>query len=330
MGTLYPLESLRTILLWMAGYGVVFLPPAGLGLLLTKPGSYRVAVTVGVFVLVAALYGSNWRQINLFEATTPLPVFLMALGAVTTLAIHKNRENPFTRTRLILRMTMVALSFGLLGKIILNAQLLHYGFAFTMLGTLLALVTLVGWVPDFIARRGGYGQVFKATAFAVLLVAIPALLNVVNYRLSHKQYVVSKGPDSFIADGRGILVNTAVSEIAKRLRPDQTLAVLPEGAMLNYLSRRVNPTPYVNFMPPELIMFGEAHILDSFRVRPPDYIALVHKNTAEYGFPFFGRDYGQQLFAWIVHNYRGIRLIGDFPLQSERFGILLLQRNAPQ
>ena len=35
----------------------------------------------------------------------------------------------------------------------------------------------------------------------------------------------------------------ALSWIQNNVPPNATLAVLPEGAMINYLSRRVNPTP---------------------------------------------------------------------------------------
>ena len=38
--------------------------------------------------------------------------------------------------------------------------------------------------------------------------------------------------------------------------------------MVNYLARRVNPTPYINFMPPELIMFGEENMVAAFRSSP--------------------------------------------------------------
>ena len=78
-------------------------------------------------------------------------------------------------------------------------------------------------------------------------------------------------------------------------------------------------------MPPELVMFGEERIVASFQKHPPDYIALVHKDTAEYGFPLFGRDYGRQLFEWLANHYQPVHLIGAPPLRDQRFGILLLQ-----
>jgi hypothetical protein len=85
----------------------------------------------------------------------------------------------------------------------------------------------------------------------------------------------------------------------------------------------------MNFMPLEFALYGEDRILESFRARPPNYIALVHKDTSEYGFRFFGRDYGQTLWAWVQKNYHPVALIGDPPLRDEKFGILLVGRNQP-
>ena len=106
------------------------------------------------------------------------------------------------------------------------------------------------------------------------------------------------------------------------------MAVLPEGVMLNYLARRSSSTAHTNFMPPELILYGEERILADFKKSPPDYVALVHKDTTEYGFPLFGKDYGTLLYAWINANYEPVRLIGRRPLkQKNQFGIEIRRRS---
>jgi len=37
----------------------------------------------------------------------------------------------------------------------------------------------------------------------------------------------------------------------------------------------------VNFMPVELLMFGEEATLAAFAAAPPDWVALVHKDAEE-------------------------------------------------
>jgi hypothetical protein len=141
---------------------------------------------------------------------------------------------------------------------------------------------------------------------------------------------VGTGVDRFHADVRGRIVGDALRWIEERARgaaQPPTLAVLPEGVMLNYLARLENPTPYVNIMPPELAMFGERAILDAFRATPPDLVLIAHKDTSEYGAPFFARDYGRELGAWITANYEVARVFGDPPLRpGSVFGIAALVR----
>ena len=90
-------------------------------------------------------------------------------------------------------------------------------------------------------------------------------------------------------------MNRLLDRVARELPADGTLLVLPEGVTVNYLARRRSPTPYVNFMPPELLMYGEDAIVAALEADPPDLVALVHKSTAEYGLPLFGTHYGRRV-----------------------------------
>ncbi len=140
---------------------------------------------------------------------------------------------------------------------------------------------------------------------------------------------VGTGPDQFWADAqRADIVNDAILAAEQIIPANKTVACFPEGIMINYLSRRQTATPYVNFNPPDLLLFGEDRMLAAMNATPPDYIFLVHKDTSEFGERFFGRDYGRKLFAWIEENYREQPLpmldLGAEPLRGNRFGIRLL------
>jgi hypothetical protein len=106
--------------------------------------------------------------------------------------------------------------------------------------------------------------------------------------------------------------------------------------MINYLARRPTATRFVNFNPPDLLLFGEANMIRALQNSPPDFIFIVHKDTSEFGVRFFGNDYAQNLFAWIQANYMEVRLppdldLGAEPLKSARFGIrLLVPRPGPE
>ena len=52
-------------------------------------------------------------------------------------------------------------------------------------------------------------------------------------------------------------------------------------------------------------------------------VALVHKDTREYGREF-GRDYGRRLMAWVSARYEQAALYGAQPLTDGRFGVAIL------
>jgi len=96
--------------------------------------------------------------------------------------------------------------------------------------------------------------------------------------------------------------------------------------MLNYLSRRENPTGFINLMPPEVLMFGQNRILRAFEVNPPDYIVLVlRSDPADFGYKSFAADYGKEIYRWIEQNYRQVPAATD-----PRYPMLLLERSKPQ
>jgi len=109
-----------------------------------------------------------------------------------------------------------------------------------------------------------------------------------------------------------------------------SLAVLPEGAYLNFVLRRPNPTGFVQLMPPELITWGEEEVLKAYQRSPPDVVVLLHRDWSEYGTGAFGTTLGRELVRWLRGNYRSVRIVGDPPFAAESdFGAEILHRRAP-
>ena len=329
MGTSNITASVEAILRWLGLYILVFGLAAAVACALPRRSAGWPWLLPAVFVIAAAVLAASWQSTAWLSAARPLPVLLIVIGAASLVQFVKKRRDAQQSAPLIIRLTVLVYAFALLGKVILNVHVYHYGFALAMPATLITIAALLCWAPAAIDHRGGNGSVFRAAALAVLTVTIFAHLEVQQSYLRWKTHPVSQGADLILSDPRGEMVNAALSAITSRIQSNQTLTVLPEGVMLNYLSRRTSSVPLMNFMPLEFALYGEDRILESFRARPPNYIALVHKDTSEYGFRFFGRDYGQTLWAWVQKNYHPVALIGDPPLRDEKFGILLVGRNQP-
>ena len=106
--------------------------------------------------------------------------------------------------------------------------------------------------------------------------------------------------------------------------------MLPEGVMLNYLSRRRNPTPFFNFMPPELLMFGEQAMVEALIENPPDWVVMTGRGASEYGYEYLGRGYGERLAGWVRDNYDLFERVDAGPdVPSNAMSWALILKHAP-
>ncbi|HVS08991.1 MAG TPA: glycosyltransferase family 39 protein [Planctomycetota bacterium] len=327
-----PLEHLRQMTVATAGWALALLSPLLAAFLARRLRAPSRALALAVFaaegLALLAVPETAW-----LHAARPLPLFLLAILAAFAASLWRREVAP-RATLGAIELALAVFALLLLGKMGLNARVQHYGFALAMPATLVVTVALVGWIPSLLERRGAHGYLFRAAALALLAVSVARHLQRSAQFIRTKTATVASGADAFRSDPiRGPMVGAALAEIRRRLPEQATLAVLPEGVMLNVLARRANPTPFVNFMPPELAMFGEESILSAFRANPPDFVVLAHKDTSEYGFPLFGREYGRDLYAWVRSNYSPRWQVGyphaAEPLQpGTLFALQLLERTA--
>lgn len=355
MGTADVAKSLRDIAQWHLYYAAVLLPLIGLAFAVAAFGrsrgkgnkesgkkgkgktkskesqialrrvaserENRIAGALGlVFVVLAVVFplAPDWAV----RSIRPLPVLvpLAIIGLVVRMLRVKNAAY-------IPHVCVLVFGFALQSKMLLNAQFGHYGFALLLPSALALVVALVSVAPMAIERAGGSGAIFRLGACALVFAVALGLNERTEANRARRTQPVGRDADVMISDFRAMDVTRALAWLAET-EPEATVAVLPEGVMLNYLSRRESPTRYINFMPPELSLYTSAAIIEAFEQSPPDYVLLVHKRTGLYGTPFFGRDYGRALYGWVRQNYQMVETFGGVPFaEKTRFGISMLVRN---
>jgi len=274
-----------------------------------------------------------WQEVVWEHMLRPLPLWLVACSLLpAAFALRSGRAgDPFP-----LAFTLLALL--LLAKIALWTRAHHYGFALALPAGLAGVALLVGGLPRAVARAGGSGPVAAGTALGLLAVVLLGFHARCAFHLERNEHgpktlPVGTGADRFLAHDNPITrlhVELLDEVIGERMAPGDSLAVVPEGVMLNFLTRRVNPTRFVNFMPPELVMFGEDAIVADFERRPPKWIVVVHRPSPEYSGPegvaMFGSTFGQRLYRWILDHYRVFARAGHQPLVREHeHGVLVLE-----
>jgi hypothetical protein len=296
---------------WTLGYALLLLPATFIAI---RAHRRRKAISLIVFVVIAAIFGWRFFQTDWNSMIRPLPLCLLAF------LIPAIRRDP-------LPLSLVIFSLVLLAKISLNAHVFHYGFVLAMPGTLVLVAVCAHNIPEWVKQRNGSAGVFRAAAAAAWLAGITATLYVDAHFFAARRWTVAAGPDAFLADSRGPEVQH-ISDLIRRQTPASgTLAVFPQGLMLNYLTRRVDSIPQVNFMPPEVLAAGENNILSALAARPPDLIVL---NTSSIAGDQFQLDqsyfFGRSTLAWIQQNYEPVA--AEYPPPTP-LGLVLLRRKLP-
>jgi hypothetical protein len=294
-------------------------------------------LTLAFALATTAVLAPFWREMPWLPAARALPVFALA-GLVATL-VQLRRPGLAGGQALVpssdaaraqLRAVLALFATALLAKIFFHARIHQYGFVLALPATLLFVAALVAGLPATLERRGGGGAAFRGAALAVLGVAVCALLAWMAPYFEVKSGRVGGVHDQIrVQPGVGKTLGAVLQQVHVRTRPSDSIAVLPEGVMLNFLARRPTPTRFFSFNPFELHVYGEDEILRAFQESPPDLVILLHQDMREHGARFLGRDYGVQLLAWIRAHYREVRRIGDPPLEPDsRYGVSVLERAA--
>lgn len=329
MGTLSPWLSVQRLLL-MVGMWLAVLLPMAAGAWLMGGGKGRRIVGGVLIAGVLVVLGWRVRQIDWLEIARPMPVaMLVCFAGLLWQYTRKPKTDEPARAPAPMRLTaivFVAVAGLMLLKMVLYSRIWHYGFVLALPASMVLIIALLTWLPQLIAWWGGSAKAFRVAASLLLVIVVAGHLLITSQVLESKQTPVASGADRFIADWRGGSVNVLLEQLGKLARPGQTLAVLPEGVMVNYLARMPSSTRYTNLMPVEFAMYGEDAITRDFATHPPDWIALVHKDTGEYGKRFFGKDYGQSLMQWMTQHYVLVGGLGATPFEGDAFGVILLQR----
>jgi hypothetical protein len=320
LGVDQPLRNTALMGTWLAGYLLLFGAAAQLDLRARSERSRRLAALLAPTILVAVAWFTLPKWIW-YEATRPLPVLAAAAaGASVVFAWRAPRPCP---PAVLLRAGLTTFALLLLAKVVLNVTFGHYGFILAMPATLLLVNGLLFEAPRALRARGGSGVVFGAVAWTAIAFVALLQARVAMWAYDRKTEPVGSGADLFLGDQRAPFVSAMVEVLEASGQPG-SLAVLPEGVMINYLSRRVSPSPYLSHLPDVLAIFGEEALLAPLKAAPPRFVIVTNRVSPEYGATVFGKDYAQQTLRWLEDHYETMAVLGS-PFDPKSYGVMLLR-----
>jgi hypothetical protein len=309
----------------------------------------RLATVAFAALLIALASGVDW-----VDCGRSLPLLVLALGVLLGArcksllhqsralastcnlqpsSCNQSRDNPISFQPASFPLLWSIFGFGLLAKLGFFSRIWHYGFILAMPAFAAAIFLLLWYLPGALEKYGVRRNLFRATVWLLLMTAFLRLFVQSQNVLSTKTLAVGDGQDNIWTFNAkihpaGPAMQSALAWMDTNASPQATLAVLPEGVMVNYLSRRINPTKYLIWNPAEMVGFGQSTMTATFCENPPDYVMLIHRDHSEYGVKFFGQEerFGLKLMQWIEANYEPVCLIGNEPLRNSLFGIKILKR----
>ncbi len=289
--------------------------------------SERAALAALMAVLSVASYFYPW-----LECGRALPILIVTVVAVAFRSWRRQGSPAFGRG-LVFPWLWSVFGLVLLAKMGFSGRIWHYGFYLAMPAAIACVYFLCGILPRWFQQAELDGAIFRVAIIGTLAIGTFRLVSTSGGIYQLKNYPVGDGADKIIAyhpdaDARSYAVNLTLAWLKSNAPPEATLAVLPEGVMLNYLSRRTNPTPYTAITPAEVQAYGEENMLAAYQANRPDYIILIHRDSSEFGVGYFGQtpEFGRSTLRWIKQHYQPVYLIGHEPLQTNLFGIQILKR----
>lgn len=284
---------------------------------------FSILIFVG---LIASAFFHKW-----FEGARAL---LPLTPVVCLTLIWVWRKSPQETNQLAPAILWSVFSLALLAKMGVHSRIWHYGFYLAMPATAAAIYFVFWFLPNTLQRWNVQPVIFRTILFCLLTIGATRLVALSTRIYGKKTFGVGHGADKILGwqpkvDPVSRDMEAALKWIEANCPANATLAAIPEGVMLNYLSRRANPTPYNFILPVFQERFGEDVILAAYQKTPPDYVALIQRDTSEFGFDYFGQTeaYGLKMMHWIKANYLPVHLIGHEPLQNGAFGIKIFKRN---
>ena len=252
------------------------------------------------------------------------PVLLVTLGlAVRALrAAWRGREN--FGHGLELAVVGVAASL-MLGRMVLNGRITHYGFFMMPLAVLFWIHLMVVEAARFRTEggRSGINGLLAGVFALVVLKGAYDLLQVDLTVYATKNFPVSSGRDRFYSfgpdrDPAGLKLNLMIAMFQEKTPKAKTLAAFPEGIAVNYHLRVPSPLAEPEFLPVDLDYVGVKHVVGELAAQPPEAVILFTRDMSEFGVQCFGENpaAGRDIVQWLTRHYMIVDAMGGPTTQS--------------
>ncbi len=271
--------------------------------------------------IAAGGWANGWLYVG---ACFPGMVALLFLLTVAR-AAGQLRQTGRVEEGTMMALALVLSAGAMLARMPLHARIDHLGFYQAALAGMVIAAFMVAEVPRWTGADAWGRRLAAAGSVASLAIGCAFIA-----KMSHDAHIaqtvaLGEGRDRFYCDApdideTGSLIKWTVDYL-QTAPPRATVCVLPEGAMINYLSRRNDPVCAAR---------DDAEAVNAMRRTPPDYVIYVSRTLVALGVAKYGQpgEPGYPILQWLrANNYVIAGGQGGDPFDSEshRKGVLILR-----
>jgi hypothetical protein len=283
-------------------------------------------------VLVGMVGWLAWSGVDWFQVGRCfLGLALVYLAFQTVTLVRRREGGPDARAGRA-RLLIAVLAAALMARMVLNGRIYQFGFYQAALAGVLVPAVLIGELPERVGGGRWTRALIVAGSLLLIGLGIASLTAASQKMLGRKTLAVGAGADRFYAfppelRPAGMLVGGA-SDWLRHTPAGQTVLVLPEGEMINYLARRPSPVAPFFFFSAAISGGREAAVLRDLQAHPPDWVVVISRDLREYGVRRYGEAPGKGalILQWVIENYRPVEQAGGDPLDPAQHGAMILGR----
>lgn len=282
-------------------------------------------LTGSLFILISFYFFRKFFNYNLQYRCLPIICLLTFFIALWKFIKTKERRE---KLRYLFLLTVSLFSLFLIIRKLFFVWAGHYGFYMLLPGMVIYYVFFLKIVPE-VLKPPMSRTFFRLSFLYIFLLFIMSHFTISRFCYAQKTLKVSspRGNLYVFNNAREKRNKELIEFLIENTAKEASLVVFPEGLTINFLSERKNPLYYYTYLPFDLVREEVAeNIISEMENEKVDYIVLVQRDTAEFGYYIFGKDYGESIWKYILEKYLPYKQFGPFPFTTQDYGIALFKR----
>jgi len=123
-------------------------------------------------------------------------------------------------------------------------------------------------------------------------------------------------------------MDNAIKYLKADLKENDTVLVLPEGLIINFILKKESPFYNTSFTPLDFDAYGEEYLIENLSNSVPKYLLIFKRNYNDYGKNFICEDFGQKFCEKIDEIYDKNDILNDKSVEtpSDSYLIRIFER----